>query len=111
LEKLPRDAAFVDDMSTYYQIEFLRKREGLRPDLKTFVVAGGPLADYGAAPDDLAHEPVRLHQPIFIVTPGGLTGQFADALQPDGYRTEKFSLDRNRFVFECIKVQAERVGR
>ncbi len=106
LAALPPGAVWVDDGSTYYQAEWLQRREGLRPDVRLELIANPVMRGHGTEAHALA---MRLQwrggeERWFLVADQGPCAQVADALRPFGWRVVPFEAGKGIRLYEVERV-------
>lgn len=105
LATLPPGAVWVDDGSTYFQIEWLRRNERLRRDISVEMIASPLLPGYGTAAQPLAMlrhwrgGEVRW----FVVFNQGSAAEFIAALRPFGWEAVAFPVAPGRYVYEMVR--------
>ncbi len=102
LEHAPQGAWIVDDMSTYYQIEQVRRATRSRADLGLVAVVPPFLADHGLDPRGAAVRVTGDGRSVLLVTTNGLCGQVAWHLRAAGYAMAPFELGAGQSVWRMV---------
>lgn len=105
LAALPPNALLVDDASTFYQFDFLQRREGLRPDVELLLIQPLGITDWGTPADALARRLRATTRPVFFVTDVGPCGEMIGRVTRPGDRVAPFALDDKRHLFQLIRQQ------
>jgi hypothetical protein len=108
--KLPRGATYIDDDSrTYYQVEYVRRTRGERPDLRIHLVNSWGIENWGADRASfhaLLETAYRASKSLFLVsTKHPYTGLLQGA--PRAYTFEPFALDGERWVYRLVTARED----
>jgi hypothetical protein len=105
LAALPPGAVWVDDGSTYDQVKWLQRREGLRTDVAVELLAHPVMPGRGTEARQLA---MRCQwsgggRRWFIVADRGPSAELIDALRPFGWRRVPFPVGEGTRLFELVQ--------
>lgn len=99
---LPPGSVWVDDGSTYDQVIWMQRREGLRPDIEALLLVHPLLPQRGAASHALAMRVQweRARRRWFVVTDEGPAAELIAHLRPFGWRTRPLTVAPGRSMVE-----------
>ncbi len=105
LASVPPGAVWVDDGSTYDQILWLQRREGLRPDVEALLLTHPLIPWRGADAHALAMRCQWEATPRrwFIVADQGVGAAFIAYLRPFGWRTRAFHAGGGTWLTELVR--------
>lgn len=101
-EKLPPRALLVDDISIFYQAQFIQQHYGQRPDVRLLLLRPLNFAGWGAPLDEVITACNTATNRIFITATNGPSAGLVTTLKFGGWRTEKFSLGGEFWIFELL---------
>jgi hypothetical protein len=99
-EKLPPRALLVDDVSIFYQAQFMQQHYGQRPDVRLLLLRPLNFAGWGTPADELLAACNADTNRVFITATNGPAAAVVTALKLGGWRAEKFPLGDAFWIFE-----------
>lgn len=103
LGRLPKDAVLVDDVSIFYQLDFVRRAERVRPDLRLELVQPLGMEGWGREADIVAARLAASTNRLFVTATNGAQSAVVECLGRDGFRPVRFPLNETQWVFEMIR--------
>lgn len=100
LAGLPPRAWLIDDVSACYQVDYLRRREDARPDLKLLMLQPPGMAGWGTAADEIVRTGLLAPARLFIVSTNGPCAPVVAAFARHQRRAVPFDLGGGRRVYE-----------
>lgn len=103
LAKLPPQALVVDDVSIFYQAQFMQQHYGQRPNIRFMLFQPLNMAGWGAPADEVLAVCNATTNRVFITATNGPIAGLVTTLQAGGWRAEKFSLGDEFWIFELMR--------
>ncbi|MCX7009817.1 MAG: hypothetical protein NTY53_21670, partial [Kiritimatiellaeota bacterium] len=101
-DKLPPRALLVDDVSIFYQAQFIQQHYAQRPDVRLMLLQPPNFAGWGTPREELITACNAETNRVFITTTNGPVAAVVTALQCSGWRAEKFPLGDAFWIFELL---------
>ncbi len=108
MDRLPRNARLIDDVSIYYQLEFLRTQSGARPDLRLELIRPMNMAGWGTEGRDIVSAAMLATNRIFIVATNGPCAEVVAAFNKHGRQARRLNLADGRAVYELVPAAQDR---
>ena len=99
-EKLPQQALLVDDISIYYQAQFVQQHYRQRPDVRLELLQPLQMAGWGTPSDELIAMCNAETNRVFITATNGPSAELVAELEQGGWRAQKFPLGGEFWIFE-----------
>jgi hypothetical protein len=105
LVALPPKAVWIDDGSTYDQVLWLQRREGLRPDVEVELLAHPAIPGRGSGAHALAMRRQWRGEGRrwFVVAKRGTAAEWIEHLRPFGWRPIDFPVGDGRQLYELVR--------
>ena len=113
LAAVPPGAVWVDDGSTYDQVLWLQREEGLQPDVEVLLLAHPLIPQRGTEAHALAMRCQWEASPRrwFVVTDQGAAAAFIGHLRPFGWQTRVFPVGHGGRLIELVRDAAQAPGK
>ncbi len=100
--KLPPRALLVDDVSIFYQAQFIQQHYGQRPDVRLMLLRPLNFAGWGMPVDEIAAACNAGTNRVFVTATNGPAAGLVTALKFGGWRAEKFPLGDAFWIYELL---------
>lgn len=100
--QLPRDAVLVDDVAVFYQFEFLRREEGLRPDVRVILLNPLRMEGWGDGAEVIARRLSGATNRIFFTGTNGPIEEAVAAFASAGTHPSPFPLNDRQIAWEMV---------
>lgn len=98
--KLPPRAMLVDDVSIFYQAQFVQQHYARRPDVRLLLLQPPNFAGWGTSSEELIASCNAETNRVFITTTNGPSAGLINALKFEGWHVEPFPLGNRCWIFE-----------
>ena len=98
--KLPPQALLVDDISIYYQAQFVQQHYGQRPDVRLALIQPLGMAEWGTPADEIVALCNAATNRVFFTATNGPAAEVVATLRFGGWRAEKIPLGGEFWIFE-----------
>ena len=104
-EQLPPRALLVDDVSIFYQAQFIPQHYAQRPDVRLMLLQPPNFAGWGTPGEELIAACNAETNRVFITTINGPAADVVNTLKFGGWRAEKFPLGTEFWIYELVPLQ------
>lgn len=106
LRELPPRAWLIDDVSIYYQLDFLRSHEDVRRDLRVLLLQPLGMADWGQSVAEVVNLGSLCPARLFIVATNGPCTAAVTGFSARGRQPVRFPLSEGHQIFELVPIPA-----